>query len=38
MYYRAAKSWYEENKHKLSPLRRRVFRVWLKIMRRHTWD
>ncbi len=33
-YYHATKSWYEENEHKLSPLRKKVFRVWLKKMRR----
>lgn len=33
-YYKATRSWYKENKRKLSPLRRRVFRIWLKIIRR----
>lgn len=37
-YYHAVKSWYEENKHKLSPLRRKVFRIWLRIMRRSNED
>ncbi len=31
-YYKATKEWFEENKARLTPLRRKVFRIWLKIM------
>lgn len=35
-YYEAVKSWYKDkdNKCELSPLRKKVFRVWFEIMRR----
>jgi len=34
-YYEAARDWFGENREKLSPLRRKVFRLWLKIMKRY---
>ncbi|MBA7680291.1 hypothetical protein ES703_88605 [subsurface metagenome] len=35
-YYEATLFWLREHWHELSPLRRRVFVIWLRIMRRET--
>jgi len=33
-YYLAVRGWYNENRSKMSPLRRKVFKIWLKIMKK----
>lgn len=33
-YYEATLSWLRDHRHELSPLRRKVFAIWLRIMRR----
>ena len=33
-YYRAASQWFRENRRGMPLLRRRVFQIWLRIMRR----
>lgn len=35
-YYRATLAWFQENRHRLSALRKRTFLTWLKIMRRRS--